>query len=161
MASASQCTDAVPLLVFHQCMDKEWASWGRESAREFANQGFAVIRVKSCSWMDLKTSSPMAFRNPYKAGETEQQMICTIVMRDITCPMIQNVVEQMRSGALPSDLRNWNPTDWDLKLPPGDRPCRPRLDVVGFAQMCSRVWRVHSKRRARVALIPQRALCLL
>ena len=102
-------TDDAPLLVFHQCMDKEWASWGRDSAREFAKQGFAVIRVKSCPWKDLKATSSEAFRNPYKKEQTEQQMICTIVMRDITCPMVQNVVQRMQSGALPSDLRTWNP----------------------------------------------------
>ena len=104
MASGSQFTDDAPLLVFHQCMDKEWASWGRDSAREFANEGFAVIKVKWCHWRDLKTMSPEAFRNPYIEEQNEQQMICTIVMRDITCPMIQNVVEQMRSGALPLDF---------------------------------------------------------
>jgi hypothetical protein len=109
-------------------------AWGRDCAREFAKQGFAVIRVRSCHWRDLKTTSPDSFRNPRKAQETEQQMICTIVMRDITCPMIQNVVRQMRSGALPSDLRDWNPKDWDLELPPGGRPCTPLLDVVAVTE---------------------------
>ncbi len=130
--------DLAPLLVFHQCMDKEWielsTAWGRDSAREFAKQGFAVIRVRSCHWRDLKTTSPDSFRNPRIAHETEQQMICTIVMRDITCPMIQNVVQQMRSGALPSDLRDWDPRDWDLELPPDGRPCTPRLDVVAVTE---------------------------
>jgi len=134
MASDSQFTDVAPLLVFHQCMDKEWTSWGRESAREFAQQGFAVIRVKSRPWKDLKTTSPEAFRNPYRETENEQQMICTIVMRDITCPMVQKVVQQMHEGALPSDLRKWNPIDWELELPPGDRPCTPRLDVVAVTE---------------------------
>jgi hypothetical protein len=134
MASDSQFFDDAPLLVFHQCMDKEWASWGRDSAREFAKQGFAVIRVKSCHWKDLKATSSKAFRNPYKEEQTEQQMICTIVMRDITCPMVQNVVQRMQSGALSSDLRTWNPIDWELELPPGVRPCAPCLDVVAVTE---------------------------
>ena len=106
MASGSDGSHDAPLLVFYQCMDKEWLAWGGESAQEFARQGFAVIRVKSRHWNDLKTAQPLAFRTPYKAHETEQQMICTIVMRDITCPMIQKVVQQMRSGALSRDLRH-------------------------------------------------------
>ena len=44
MASGSHGSHDAPLLVFHQCMDKEWLAWGRESAQEFARQGFAVIR---------------------------------------------------------------------------------------------------------------------
>ena len=135
MASDSQFTDDdAPLLVFHQCMDDEWATWGRDSAREFAQQGFIVIRVKSCHWKDLKATSSEAFRNPYKEEQTEQQMICTIVMRDITCPMVHNVVERMQSGALPSDLRTWNPMHWELELPPGVRPCVPCLDVVAVTE---------------------------
>jgi hypothetical protein len=134
MASDSQFTDDAPLLVFHQCMDKEWASWGRDSARESAKQGFAVVRVKSCHWKDLKATFSEAFRKPYKKEQTEQQMICTIVMRDITCPMVQDVVQRMHSGALPSDARAWNPIDWELELPPGDRPCAPRLDVVAVTE---------------------------
>ena len=79
-------------------------------------------------------TNPEAFRNPYNADQTEQQTICSIVMRDITCPMVMNVVQQMRSGAFPSDLRDWDPTEWDLELPPSVgpfiEPCRPRLDVI-------------------------------
>ena len=41
MASGSDGSHDAPLLVFHQCMDKEWLAWGRESAQEFARQGFA------------------------------------------------------------------------------------------------------------------------
>ena len=109
-SKATDVTDDATLPVFHQCMDKEWIAWGRESARELAVQGFSVIRVKTVHWRELKTRNRDAFRNPYKAYQNEQQMICTIAMRDITCPMIQNVIEQMRSGVLPSDLREWNPT---------------------------------------------------
>ena len=123
-----------PLLVFHQCTDPEWDAWGGDSAMDMACQGFAVLRVKSIPWRDLKILNPVAFRNPYIPHETEQQMVCTIVMRDITCPMIQNVVQKMRSGALSLDLRDWNPTDWQLQLPPGNSPCTPNLDVVAVTE---------------------------
>ena len=44
-------------------------------------------------------------------------MICTIVMRDITCLMVQDVVQRMRSGALSADLRDWETTGLELELP--------------------------------------------
>ena len=119
-SDSNQVLDA-PLLVFHQCMQKEMApgGWGREAAKEFARNGFAVLIAPTVHWRDLKTTDPDAFRYPYIESETEQQMICTIVMRDITCPRIQDVVFQMRCGALPSDLRKWDRTLYELELPPG------------------------------------------
>ena len=53
---ASELADDAPLVVFHQCMDAEWGTWGRESALEFAKQGFAVIRVKSRPWEELEVA---------------------------------------------------------------------------------------------------------
>ena len=38
-------SDGAQFSVFHQCMDKEWDAKGRDSAREFANQGFAVCAM--------------------------------------------------------------------------------------------------------------------
>ena len=117
-SKAADLTDDATLLVFHQCMEKEWIAWGRESAREFAEAGFSVIRVKTVHWRELKTTNREASRNPYKAHESEQQMICTIVMRDITCPIVQDVVQRMRSGALSADLRDWETTglSWSFHL---------------------------------------------
>ena len=132
--SRGGCDDEKPLIVFHQCMPAEWGTWGRESAREMAARGFAVIRVKSCHWRDLKSTDPDAFRRPYKATETQQEMICTIVMRDITCPMVQDVVQRMRSGALSADLRDWENTGLELELPPGDTPCTPDLAIVAVTE---------------------------
>ena len=131
---ASELADDAPLVAFHQCMDAEWGTWGRESALEFAKQGFAVIRVKSRHWKELKTDDPEAFRTPYIEDQNRQQMICTIVMRDITCPMILKVVQQMCSGELPMDMRTWDREHWTLELPPGDGPCKPRLDVVAVTE---------------------------
>ena len=62
---ASELADDAPLVVFHQCMDAEWDAWGQESADEFAARGFAVIRVKSRPWQELKTENAEAFRSPY------------------------------------------------------------------------------------------------
>ena len=136
-SDSSQLLDA-PLLISHQCMPKEWklGCWGRESAKEFARNGFAVLWVPSVLWRDLKTKDPQAFRHPYIPTEMEQQMICTIVMRDITCPLIQDIVQQMRRGTLPSDLRKWdrNLNEFELELPPGGRPCTPSLDIIGVTE---------------------------
>ena len=85
-------------------MPTEWETWGRDSAREMAAQGFAVIWVKSCHWRDLKSTNPNAFRRPYKATDTQQEMICTIVMRDITCLMVQDVVQRM---SIPTTAGNY------------------------------------------------------
>ena len=117
-------------------MDKEWeeGSWGRRSAQEFAALGFAVVRVPSIHWRDIKAKDPGAFRNPYVANETEQQMICTIVMRDTTGPLIKKVMQDMDSGVLSSDLRDWNPTVWDLELPKHEGQCVPRRDVIAVTE---------------------------
>ena len=123
-----------PLLVFHQCMDREWTSWGLDSARQFAKAGFAVIRVKSEGWRDLKEKQPNAFRTPYIKTQTEQQMICTIVMRDITCPLLLQVMTDMNDGTRSKDLRTWNRDGLQIELPPGDAPCVPRLDVVAVTE---------------------------
>ena len=55
-------------------------------------------------------------------------------MRDITCPMILEVVQKMHRGELPMDMRTWDREHWTLKLPPGDGPCKPRLDVVAVTE---------------------------
>ena len=128
------------MLVFHQCMEKEWkeGAWGRDSARDFARKGFAVVRVKSEHWEDLKRTKPEAFRFPYIQKQTQQEMICSIVMRDITCPMIQNVVQQMRIEALPLNMHEWS-ADWDVELPPGHGVCIPKLDVVAITEASSQL----------------------
>ena len=151
MASSSRdaCDDEKPLLVFHQCMRKEWRRWGRDSAREMAAQGFAVIHVESCQWQVLKESDPNAFRNPYKANETQQQMICTIVMRDITCVMMQDVVQRMRDGVLPADLREWKTTEFAFELPLGDAPCMPDLTIVAVTEASALMGRNVSPRVVR------------
>ncbi len=128
-----------PLVVFHQCMDAEWDAWGRESALEFAKRGLAVIRVKSRHWKELKTDDPEAFRTPYIEDQNRQQMVCTIVKRDITCPMILEVVQKMHRGELPMDMRTWDREHWTLKLPPGDGPCKPRLDVVAVTEASAKL----------------------
>ena len=68
------------------------------------------------------------------ATDTQQEMICTIVMRDITCLMVQDVVQRMRSGALSADLRDWETTGLELELPPGDTPCTPDLAIVAVTE---------------------------
>jgi hypothetical protein len=87
-----------PLLVFHQCMDLEWLAWGRASAEAFAALGFGVVRVRTCPWRELKEADPVASRNPYKEEQAEQQMICTIMMRDVTVPTIAEIAEFLQSG---------------------------------------------------------------
>ena len=136
MASSSRagCDDGKPLLVFHQCMPAEWESWGRDSAREMAAKGFAVIWVKSCHWQELKSTNSDAFRRPYKETETKQEMICTIVMRDITCAKVQEVVQRMRAGDLPADLRHWDTNEFGLELPHGNTPCKPDLTIVAVTE---------------------------
>ena len=67
-----------PMLLLHQCMEHEWAAWGRDSAAEMAAAGVVVMRVFTDRWQDMKILVPSAFENVYKASEHEQQMICTV-----------------------------------------------------------------------------------
>ena len=64
-------------------MPTEWETWGRDSAiarekLQLKGSLLYVIWVKSCRWRDLKSTNPNAFRRPYKATDTQQEMICTI-----------------------------------------------------------------------------------
>ena len=93
MVSFSNAT----LLVFHQCMDKEWEAWGRDSARELARAGFAVIRVRTTHWSELKVISPESFRPPLRPGVSEREMACAVVMRDVTLPFIEHFIARMFS----------------------------------------------------------------
>ena len=79
---------AMSMVVFHQCMDKEWAAWGRDSAREMAAQGFSVVRVRTMHYADLRREKPEAFNKPLKPDSSDQAQACAVMMRDVTLPMI-------------------------------------------------------------------------
>jgi hypothetical protein len=130
--------DAAPMVIFHQCMDTEWALWGHEGALGFAKLGFAVIRVRTENWRDLKARDVAAFRNPYNEQQTNQQMICAIMMRDVTAPIIEDITRKMKSGELPPDLCQWHDLvfeqDLDVVVPPDSLSCVPLLDVVAVTE---------------------------
>ena len=60
------------MVLLHQCMDKEWKAWGKDSAEEFAKCGFTVVRVRTLPWRDLKAKDPFSsrllFPSRYKEG---------------------------------------------------------------------------------------------
>ena len=121
-----------PLLVFHQCMDKEWAAWGLDAAREMANAGFAVIRVPTFHWSQHKAQEPDAFANPLRAGVTEREMICKIMMRDVTLPCVDYYLASNFG-----DLRKLPPSEQiEVVLPPCDAelPCCPVYDVIAITE---------------------------
>ena len=136
--SGTSTLDDAPLVVFHQCTEAEWKSWGIATANKMAAAGLVVVRVKTEPWQDLKKREAHAFRTPLTADQNEQQMICTIVMRDITCPFLLKVVEDMRNGTLPKNMREWVPSeDLQIVLPPGTEPCEPKIDVVAVTEASS------------------------
>ncbi len=136
-----------PVVVFHQCMDREWhgdpngsaefAGWGYTSALEFAELGFVVIRVRTEHWRDLYKREPNAFRNPY--GSMDQSMICTIMMRDTTLPFIGRMLEDIRQKRLSQDPADWA-DNWpyeDSALPlPASSPRNRRIgwDLVAITE---------------------------
>jgi hypothetical protein len=130
-------SDDAPMLIFHQCMDAEWLTWGRKSAEDFAKLGVGVVRVRTSHWRDLKEGDPAAFENPCKEDQVKQQMICTIMMRDVTVPEIAEITESMQRGRLPADMRKWPKYPGSLSeilLPEGDMPFVPCLDVVAVTE---------------------------
>ena len=130
--SGTSTLDDAPLVVFHQCTEAEWKSWGIATANKMAAAGLVVVRVKTEPWQDLKKREANAFRTPLTADQNEQQMICTIVMRDITCPFLLKVVEDMGNGTLPKNMREWVPSeDLQIVLPPGTEPCRTQSGCGG------------------------------
>ena len=136
--SGTSTLDDAPLVVFHQCTEAEWKSWGIATANKMAAAGLVVVRVKTEPWQDLKKREAHAFRTPLTADQNEQQMICTIVMRDITCPFLLKVVEDMGNGTLPKNMREWVPSeDLQIVLPPGTEPCEPKIDVVAVTEASS------------------------
>ena len=75
-------------VVFHQCMDREWAAWGRDSAREMAARGFCVVRVRTQHYTEMRLEKPDAFNAPLRPGLGDQPQACAVIMRDVTLPMI-------------------------------------------------------------------------
>ena len=124
-----------PLLVFHQCMDKEWAAWGLDAAREMANAGFAVIRVPTVHWSRHKAQDPDAFANPLRAGVTEREMICKIMMQQSVLPCVDYFLATDFG-----DLRKLPPSlQIEVVLPPHDVevPCCPVYDVIAITEASS------------------------
>ena len=113
-----------PIVVFHQCMDREWDTWGRESALEMARAGFAVIRVPTTHWSDHKNAQPLAFSRPLRPGVTEREMICAVMMRDVTLPLLGYFFTKQVK-----DLRQLS-SDWEVVLPLGTEPVVPVYDVM-------------------------------
>ena len=124
-------TMSAPMVVFHQCMDKEWLSWGRDSAKEMAARGFAVVRIKTTHYSELKVSKPESFARPLHNQVTEQMQACAVMMRDVTLPMIGYFHLQQET-----DLRKL-PSSFEVELPPGDEPVIPYLDVLAITEASS------------------------
>ena len=110
---------------------------------ELASRGFGRhTRAPTRRWKEFKECNLHAFRNPLFENQTNQQMICTIMMRDVTVPLVDRVTESLRTGCLPPDMREWGRCGMEVAearvldaLPPeGDEPFCPVLDVVAVTE---------------------------
>jgi hypothetical protein len=126
-----------PMVLFHQCMDREWepgesverGGWGYESAMAFAALGFVVVRVRTAHWQELPKE---AFCRPYMSQD--QSMICAIMMRDRTLPFIENLLEQVKEGSMSSDPRTWELDDVTLPTKRAPDNWTVDWDVVGITE---------------------------
>ena len=112
------------MLVLHQTMDHEWhgknsgnsgdrEDWGRQSAMDMSNKGFTVLRIRTRHWREFKNAPHELhrFRNPLKEWEVEQQMICTMNMRDLVAPtaailLMLTTSEPVHTSALQALVRS-------------------------------------------------------
>ena len=126
-----------PMVIFHQQMAEEKASWGGESAKEMARMGYVVIGIRTPHWRKLIESSPESFRNPF--DKQDQSMICVINLRDLVLPMLRRVIQASR---LPADPRQWStlPLFECVDIYVDDTTTRtPDFKLVGITEASSKV----------------------
>ena len=99
MEIASNC-----IMVLLQCREREWygdgegaEAWARDAAEKCVANGFAVLRVPTENWKDVKKKYPSWFTPVLKPTCNRQQIICSINYIHILCPILEDVADLLQT----------------------------------------------------------------
>ena len=137
---------AESVIVLHQARAHEWRgtdNWAFRSTRKLVSQGFVVVRVDTPNWWNLKATHPSLFKeNLFLEKQNCQQIICTLIMTELTIPLAGKLRELLREEAY--NLTKDTVTRWQrefglvIYLPSG-REVRVNEDVMCVTESSSLV----------------------
>ena len=95
------------IVILIQCRDRDmWddffcrEDWAWQTTKKCVGAGFAVLRVPTQNWADVKSEHTEWFEPLWKSQVDKQQVTCTINYIHVLCPMLQrlNAVLQFCGG---------------------------------------------------------------
>ena len=129
--------DASCILVLIQCRDREWngndefkEAWAREAAQRCLRQGFAVLRVPTENWIDLKRRRPELFTRLFDQKQDKQHVICSINYIYYLCPLLQKVHDALITADGDNVHAVLEDEGFEIELPPGTTRISTDLYVV-------------------------------
>ena len=133
----SMPVDASCILVLIQCRDREWngndefkEAWAREAAQRCLRQGFAVLRVPTENWIDLKRRRPELFTRLFDQKQDKQHVICSINYIYCLCPLLQKVHNALITADGDNVHTVLEDEGFEIELPPGTTRISTDLYVV-------------------------------
>ena len=98
--------DTTCVLVLIQCRDREWHGDNEgnearafEAAQLCLRAGFAVLRVRTQNWSDVKAEKPNWFQPLFQQEHSKQEVICSINYIHFLCPALKKVHGVLQSCA--------------------------------------------------------------
>ena len=91
---AIDSVDELCILILLQCRDREWFGDdnGNEAwARDAAENGFAVLRVRTQNWAEVKEQHPEWFKPLFRPEKGKQDVICTLNYIHVLCPLLAEI----------------------------------------------------------------------
>ena len=132
--------DTSCVLVLIQCRDREWhgdnegkEAWAFEAGQRCLDEGFAVLRVRTQNWSDVKKRHPNWFQPLFQQEHSKQEVICSINYIHFLCPVLKKVHGVLQSCAT-ENVEECKRQGLDIHMPSGVRllplpPTPPKFDV--------------------------------
>jgi hypothetical protein len=86
------------MLVFYQCSHREWISWGRECAEDFAKDGFAIVRVNITERTTLEVKVHDVLQNQKHESNVNRESDVSSRMRAVAVPLVARVTQKLKEG---------------------------------------------------------------
>ena len=113
------------IMVLIQCRDREWhgdsqgnEAWARVAADKCLANGFAVLRVPTENWVDVKRKHPSWFDPVFKRSCDRQHVICSINYIYSLCPILEEVKFAMETTSA-NNVPTLEGRGYELLLPEG------------------------------------------
>ena len=128
--------DTSCVLVLIQCRDREWhgdnegkEAWAFEAGQRCLDEGFAVLRVRTQNWSDVKKRHPNWFQPLFQQEHSKQEVICSINYIHFLCPALNKVHSVLQSCGS-DNVEECKRQGLDIHVPSGVRHVSADLYVV-------------------------------